>query len=583
MEAYNVSDADTMASHKSTLMNDDTPREQLVALLKKVHGRFGHPGRTKSRLLLDTAGVTSKRVRDTMSEVCDTCPICRRHIKLGSRPVVNFSVKEPSFNEDLCVDIMFFEDSMILKMMDRATRLMIADVLLRKTTSAMEKSLESKWFSYFGYPKTIYLDRATETVSAAFLQICAVHNILLHPSPAQGQHANGMIERHGAVLRVTMEKLRVEFPDASVGVLLQKSLMAHNAITNVDGSSPCFLAFGLNLSLPEFPNVNPAAANALTEDETPIPEYLKRLTIAWAARVKFAEAQTLRSLLVAAAHPARADSVAYQNFQIDDVVLFWNISVNHKLKGWRGPARVVAVDKTAKTIQMSFGANYITRHETKVRKADDITASLFNGQRSKAHLPSCATIQLNDPEPRAEEDAGPLVDNQPMQTEAEIELVRRSDLEMAQQLELEDTTDDVTMLESEQEPEPTEMEQDSNQEDKGASVKPVRKRRSRLLDDLSSGRSKFWSVAGAGRGASSRARTLPLKLREAAEEVFLAFWEVEDDATNDDVQLWEKELEDIKIQEEKWQDFESPNEQVLSATKMARGKSEASFEDVAAN
>ena len=74
----------------------------------------------------------------------------------------------------------------------------------------------------------------------------------------------------------------------------------------------------------------------------------------------------------AIAHASRQESPI--DFAKDDQVLFWNVSVDAKQRGWRGPARVVTIDLSAKTVEMAYGGQYITRHISKVKRVAEMRA-----------------------------------------------------------------------------------------------------------------------------------------------------------------------------------------------------------------
>ena len=52
------------------------------------------------------------------------------------------------------------------------------------------------------------------------MRIADAHQILVNLTPAQAQFANGIVERHGAVVKETMARLRTEYTKVSVSELL---------------------------------------------------------------------------------------------------------------------------------------------------------------------------------------------------------------------------------------------------------------------------------------------------------------------------------------------------------------------------
>ena len=277
------------------------------------------------------------------------------------------------------------------------TRLMQGDVLMSKDTDHIASEMDTRWFGYFGYPKILCFDRAEETTSRIFMRICDVHQIQVQVTPAQAPFANGTVERHQAVVKETMKRMREDLPNASVQILLHKALTAHNTLANIDGVSPIQRATGLSPSLPSVLTDSPASAAARENVRGNIPTYLDRLHVAVLARKAFNKAQMSRKLTRAIAHISRQESPI--DCAKDGQVLFWNVSVDAKQRGWRGPARVVTIDLSSKTVEMAYGAQCITRHTSKVKRVAEMRAvSMKPGMLRADEVPmvELASIELRN-------------------------------------------------------------------------------------------------------------------------------------------------------------------------------------------
>eukprot|EP00300_Choanocystis_sp_HF-7_P019825 c20442_g1_i5.p1 GENE.c20442_g1_i5~~c20442_g1_i5.p1 ORF type:complete len:405 (-),score=53.24 c20442_g1_i5:434-1648(-) len=158
------------------------------------------------------------------------------------------------------------------------------------------------------------------------------------------------------------------------------------------------MVFGLTPSLPSVLTDTAASAGAREQglrDEEPHEE---RLRMARKARAAFLEAETSTKIRRAIANPIRSDKS--EQISVGDYVLFWNESVDKTSSGWKGPARVTAVDHEAKTIQMAHGSQYVTRHATKVRLESDAKQEGLNkAEMSEEEISKLATrgkIEVED-------------------------------------------------------------------------------------------------------------------------------------------------------------------------------------------
>ena len=162
-------------------------------------------------------------------------------------------------------------------------------------------------------------------------------------------------------------------------------------------------AFGLAPVLPSVLMDTPASAAARVDAPGNITDHLVQLQMAEKARDHFNQAQCSAKIIRAIAETKRVETHR-ETVIPDDLVLFWNISVDKTQRGWRGPARVVAVDPSAKTIQMAYGGHYITRHSSKVRRVEDMRYTPVIEASDQIPQVKLATINLKDVDDWSPED-----------------------------------------------------------------------------------------------------------------------------------------------------------------------------------
>eukprot|EP00301_Raphidiophrys_heterophryoidea_P026812 c9336_g1_i4.p1 GENE.c9336_g1_i4~~c9336_g1_i4.p1 ORF type:complete len:360 (-),score=69.55 c9336_g1_i4:278-1357(-) len=228
------------------------------------------------------------------------------------------------FNDVVAVDVAFFEGNDFLKIIDLSTRFMQAAWIPSKTSKVIAEVIEDKWISYFGFMSRILCDPGTENVSEEFQQFCEARGIELMTTAAQAPHSNGIVERHGGVLKETLKRLVAAHPRESRHILLAKSVMAHNCLANVDGHSPCQRAFGVNPRLGSLLDATPTMTNEFGDKG-----HISRLRAIEDARKAFVEAEASKAIRTAM-HSARQRTPQTHTFEIDQKVYFHD---HDKVKG----------------------------------------------------------------------------------------------------------------------------------------------------------------------------------------------------------------------------------------------------------
>ena len=291
---------------------------KLHSELLRLHRFYGHsPGLLD---LLRRASQYTPEVRSILDDIVANCSTCLSTGRPAPRPRTCLPMTW-DLNGVVAVDIFYVANIGVLHIIDVATRFNAAAVLRRgKCSSEIIRALETHWISLLGYPLTLFADDTTETKSVEFLAYCALHNIGVNLTAAQSQFANGICERHGGVLQQTIDRLLHDSPAATLESLVEKSVLIHNSMASVDGSSPLRRLCGVDPRLPSILSDTPASLCPFTLSQVP-GDGSDRLQQLQAARTAFSAAQSSRSLKIALAsklHPY-TDAV----FNLDDKVYFW--------------------------------------------------------------------------------------------------------------------------------------------------------------------------------------------------------------------------------------------------------------------
>jgi hypothetical protein len=343
----------------------ETEHQNLKTKLIKLHQQLGHPQPSRLIEFLKKAKFDTgkQNMTKTVQKISDECTTCKHHKRVMSRPSVCLPLSS-DFNEILGIDIATYNKRMFLKIICLGTRFMQAAFIPNKKSETIIKTITKLWLAYFGMPKWAFLaDNASETISKEFGEFCDESNVRIMNSPAQAQHANGITERHGAVIKETMRKLQFDENGIDFDLLIAKSIAAHNVLANVDGSSPSQRVFGIN---PNFSSVLTDSMAAMTSQlNQKTTTLMHRLQNMSKAKSAFIHAESNRRIKKALS-TKRCNNTKFRP-KIAQWVQYWDKGVNHANSGIRGPAKVIGYDEDAKTVLMKRHNRLITRHVNSVR------------------------------------------------------------------------------------------------------------------------------------------------------------------------------------------------------------------------
>ena len=103
----------------------------------------------------------------------------------------------------------------------------------------------------FGPMRRILGDPAGEDISDEFNRFCERFGIENMTTAAQAPFSNGIVERYGETLKETMRKLKSDLPQQSFEMLLNKAVLAHNALDSHLGFTRRCLALKTRRLSPE--------------------------------------------------------------------------------------------------------------------------------------------------------------------------------------------------------------------------------------------------------------------------------------------------------------------------------------------
>ena len=125
-------------------------------LLRKLHLRWWHASAASMTKTLRSAGVAESHLR-LIPSIVDTCRVCREWQRPKPHSVPNVAVPQ-LFNEQVEVDLLFYEKRIILHMIDRTTRWHAAVEVTDKKGPTLRAAIEDCWIRTHGPMKELIVD-----------------------------------------------------------------------------------------------------------------------------------------------------------------------------------------------------------------------------------------------------------------------------------------------------------------------------------------------------------------------------------------------------------------------------------------
>ena len=175
-----------------------------------------------------------------------------RYKKSRPRPIVGLFMAK-SFNELVGMDLKQWPSNppvWFLHLVDHATRYSSSCVIYTKKKDEIVRKLFQHRVTIFGVSNKYLVDNGGEFANREFITYCENMNFQICTTAAESPWSNGLIERHNAVLGMTVSKVMKDV-NCQLEVAVAWLVSARNYLKNVYGFSPDQLVFGRN---PNYPN-----------------------------------------------------------------------------------------------------------------------------------------------------------------------------------------------------------------------------------------------------------------------------------------------------------------------------------------
>ena len=136
-------------------------------------------------------------------------------------------------------------------MTDHATRYSVSFVVTSIKKELIVKNIFQYWIGIFGHPNKILVDNGGEFDNTEFQTLCDNFNIRICTTVAESPWSNSLIERHNAILGLTVTK-SMEDIKCDLQLAVSWAVSAKNSLKNVYSFSPNQLVFGKNSNFPTY-------------------------------------------------------------------------------------------------------------------------------------------------------------------------------------------------------------------------------------------------------------------------------------------------------------------------------------------
>ena len=368
-------------------MKDKIPIEINIASADKsiksknrhLHRQFAHPPAEKLKRFLTAAGepwASDEELKKEITKVSESCRTCQEYGKPSPRPIVGFPMAT-RFLQCVAMDLKFYDDKILLHLIDHASRLSISTRIPCKKPAAVLNAIFKNFIAIFGSVEKFLTDNGGEFVNPEFVEMCEKFNVNIKTTPAESPWSNGMVERHNAIIAGMLDKVLAD-TSCNFDIALAWCINAKNSMINVHGFTPYQLAFGKNPTLPTaFENLPPA--NSPVDHSKILKENLDALHSARETFVKLKNSERLKRAL---SHNVRTSNDA--KFTTGDVVYYKRESDRH----WKGKATVLGQD--GKQVLLKHGGYHIRCHACRVvldrayeqEQVDDIHNDMRNNNNN---------------------------------------------------------------------------------------------------------------------------------------------------------------------------------------------------------
>ena len=239
-------------------VNDDKRK-----VVTKLHRQFCHCSSEKLKKLINSSEIWKEdlEIYDLVDEVSNNCEICQMYKKAPAIPVVSLPLAN-EFNGVVAMDLITIKRNgpWILHLIDVFSRYSVTCIRYSKKQEAIVDAIMKIWISYFGQPRKFLADNGGEFSNKEYMSMCETFNIEMCKTAAESPWSNGLVERHNAIIKRSMQKV-MEDAKCNHETALVWGTSSKNTLHGHHGYSPNTIVFGRNPNMPSILNDQLPALN----------------------------------------------------------------------------------------------------------------------------------------------------------------------------------------------------------------------------------------------------------------------------------------------------------------------------------
>ena len=175
-------------------------------IAKKLHCHYGQSRAENLKKLLKLANIWDQELKREIS-VERICDIYLKYKRSKLRPARGFSLSK-ELNHATAVDLKGIGKTFTLHSINHATRCNAAAVVKSKKKEDIAETIIKNWIAAFGVPRVIFSD-VIEFNNELLYEVCEMFDIIVKCIVAEARRSNVIVERHNAVLRKVIKKLKL--------------------------------------------------------------------------------------------------------------------------------------------------------------------------------------------------------------------------------------------------------------------------------------------------------------------------------------------------------------------------------------
>ena len=302
--------------------------------LKKLHENSGHSSLQNLRTLLEHAGRWKKDYSDALKSIIFDCDVCKTTGSPQAAPVADIDHIDPIFNNEVEIDVVYFDGRPFLHAECKKTKLSAISQLHSRQSSDLWNAFLTTWLFVYGPPSKLQAD--PEFDISMIRQKTKDWGIALEIVAAKAHWQQGIVERGNGVVKAIFERVSKGHENVPLSMRVSHAVFVKNTLFGSKKASSYELVYNIPVSV--------------SGSASMLPHNLRKSYIKAAASRK-----------ISCIMNARARSLT--PFCLGEYVYFYRAG-----QGFVGPAKISRIPEKGNIIHVRYAGREFTRPRNQIRK-----------------------------------------------------------------------------------------------------------------------------------------------------------------------------------------------------------------------